>query len=201
MYPLLGCSFVVWFIIFERLWSYRSLARRLHSFYLEAMNVILRGELSQLQDLCRRNECLPTSQILMAALERSLSKDAQLRGRWREALERRRQVLNFELRKYLWLLGTIGNAAPFIGLFGTVVGILSAFQDMVRTGAGGFTVVASGISESLISTAAGIVVAVVAFVAFNIFQTQWSSIVMLIRIQVDELAEILPGLLHEHSKQ
>jgi biopolymer transport protein ExbB/TolQ len=62
---------------------------------------------------------------------------------------------------------------------------------MAKTGAGGFGVVASGISESLIATAAGIVVAVVAVMAYNAFQTQWSGLVLLIKIQTEELTELL----------
>ena len=62
-------------------------------------------------------------------------------------------------------------------LFGTVVGILTAFQNMAKTGSGGFAVVASGISESLIATAAGIVVAVISVMAYNAFQTRWNQLV------------------------
>lgn len=99
--------------------------------------------------------------------------------------------MNQELKKNLWMLGTIGSAAPFIGLAGTVVGILQAFGEMARKGAGGFTVVAAGISEALVATAAGIIVAVVAVIAYNAFQTRWSGFVLLIRIQTEEFAEIL----------
>jgi biopolymer transport protein ExbB/TolQ len=62
---------------------------------------------------------------------------------------------------------------------------------MARTGAGGFAVVASGISESLVATAAGIVVAVVAVMSFNAFQTRWSHLVLTVRLQMEELAELL----------
>ena len=133
----------------------------------------------------------------MVALERLNSKDARLKGRWFEALERKRQVMNLELRQNLWLLGTIGAAAPFIGLFGTVIGILRSFQEMAKSGSGGFNVVAAGISESLVATAAGIVVAVIAVMAFNAFQTRWGSLVLTIRVSTEELAEILESALQE----
>src|SRR5690606_26477531 len=64
----------------------------------------------------------------------------------------------------LWILGTLGNAAPFIGLLGTVIGIIKSFRDMAIEGSGGFAVVAAGISEALIATAAGLVVAITASV-------------------------------------
>ena len=178
-------------MIFERLWSYRRLGQHLKAFHLEALNTLLRGDLDALKRLCHQETGLPTARLMMVALERLESKDARLRKRWQEALERRRQVMNQELRRNLWVLGTVGASAPFIGLFGTVIGILRSFQEMARTGSGGFAVVASGISESLVATAAGIVVAVIAVMAFNAFQTRWGALVLTIRVQVEEMAEIL----------
>ena len=120
--------------------------------------------------------------------------DERVRARWQEAMERKRSLINQELRGSLWILGTIGSASPFIGLFGTVVGILGAFHNMASSGSGGFAVVASAISEALIATAAGIVVAVIAVLAYNAFQTRWSALVLNVRIQAEELAEMLEGL-------
>jgi biopolymer transport protein ExbB len=191
MYPLVICSLLVWAVIFERLWRYRKLGYGLNAFHLEAINILLRGDRDQLKTLCHRNTELPTSRLLLVALERQNSRDRRLKERWAEAVERKRQILNLELRENLWVLGTIGAAAPFIGLFGTVVGILRSFQDMSRTGSGGFAVVASGISESLIATASGIVVAVIAVMAYNAFQVRWTTLVTTIRIQTEEMAEML----------
>ena len=74
-----------------------------------------------------------------------------------------------QLRRGLGLLATIGSTAPFIGLLGTVVGIINAFQSIAATGAGGMSVVSGGIAEALISTALGIFVAIPAVVAYNTF--------------------------------
>ncbi len=191
MYPLVLCSLLVWGVIFERLWNYRRLGHDLKAFHLTALNSLLRGDREQLRRACEKEKDLPTSRLLLVALERLASKDVRIRQKWVEALERHRQLLNLELRQNLWLLGTIGAAAPFIGLFGTVIGILRSFQDMARTGSGGFAVVAAGISESLIATAAGIVVAVVAVMAFNAFQTRWTGLVLMIRVHTEELVEML----------
>lgn len=191
MYPLLLCSLVSWAVILERLWNYRKLGNELKSFHLEALNALLRNDRDALRRLCDRNIDLPTSRILVTALERLSSNDPRIRSKWMEAVERRRQLLNQDLRRYLWILGTIGSAAPFIGLFGTVVGVLQSFQQMAVKGAGGFTVVAAGISEALIATAVGIVVAVIAVMAFNAFQTRWNTLVLTIRIHTEEFAEIL----------
>lgn len=74
-----------------------------------------------------------------------------------------------QLKKGLGFLATIGSTAPFIGLFGTVVGIINAFQGIAATGSGGMSVVSGGMAEALVSTALGIFVAIPAVVAFNAF--------------------------------
>ena len=74
-----------------------------------------------------------------------------------------------QLRWGLGFLATIGSTAPFIGLFGTVVGIINAFRSIAATGSGGMSVVSGGIAEALVSTALGIFVAIPAYFAFNHF--------------------------------
>jgi biopolymer transport protein ExbB/TolQ len=74
-----------------------------------------------------------------------------------------------QLKRGLGFLATIGSTAPFIGLFGTVVGIINAFRNIAATGSGGMSVVSGGIAEALVSTALGIFVAIPAVVAFNSF--------------------------------
>jgi len=80
------------------------------------------------------------------------------------------------LKRYLWALGTVGSSAPFVGLFGTVVGILKTFQSMAAAGAGGFKVVAGGIAAALIATAAGLLVAIYAVIAYNYFVSRVATI-------------------------
>ncbi len=69
----------------------------------------------------------------------------------------------------LVILGTLGSNAPFIGLFGTVIGIIQAFSDLANHPAGGPSVVMAGISEALIATAVGLIVAIPAVIAFNAY--------------------------------
>jgi biopolymer transport protein ExbB len=78
--------------------------------------------------------------------------------------------LRVDLDRNLGVLGTLGNNAPFIGLFGTVLGIIKAFADLSRNQTGGSAVVMSGISEALVATAVGLIVAIPAVIAFNFFQ-------------------------------
>ena len=74
-----------------------------------------------------------------------------------------------QLKRGLGFLATIGSTAPFIGLFGTVVGIINAFRGIAATGSGGMAAVSGGIAEALVATALGIFVAIPAVVAFNHF--------------------------------
>jgi biopolymer transport protein ExbB len=76
------------------------------------------------------------------------------------------------LERFLGFLATVGSNAPYIGLFGTVLGIMKAFQDMSKAGDGGSQAVMAGISGALIATAAGLMVAIPAVLAYNIFQKQ-----------------------------
>ncbi len=87
-----------------------------------------------------------------------------------------RQEAVGELRQRLWVIGTVGSLAPYIGLFGTVVGIMRAFYDIGITGDTGFEVVSSGISEALIATAVGLLVAIVSLFFFNYLQVRVGSI-------------------------
>jgi biopolymer transport protein ExbB/TolQ len=84
-------------------------------------------------------------------------------------LDEETKELRWEAEHRLAVLGTIANVAPFIGLFGTVVGVIRAFQAIAVKASAGPSVVASGIAEALISTAAGLFVAVPAVIAYNYF--------------------------------
>ena len=112
MIPLVICSLIGWAVILERAWRFRKLGSDLKSFHLEAMNGLLRQEWDEVKKLCARNEGIPTAELLKTAMDRLDAKDDRLRANWLEAVDRRRQMLNQELRKNLWMLGTIASAAP-----------------------------------------------------------------------------------------
>jgi biopolymer transport protein ExbB len=107
------------------------------------------------------------------------------------AVERERAQAGLKLRARLWILGTIGAVAPFIGLFGTVVGIMKAFKDMAAQPGGGFAIVSAGISEALIATAAGIAVAIEAVVLFNFFTSRVAQLALGMKISAEEVLELL----------
>ncbi|HEX4824550.1 MAG TPA: MotA/TolQ/ExbB proton channel family protein [Candidatus Polarisedimenticolaceae bacterium] len=112
------------------------------------------------------------------------------------ALDRAVSLTAAEMKKGTGGLATIGSAAPFIGLFGTVVGIINAFTGIAASGSGGLATVSAGISEALITTAFGIFVAVPAVMAFNYFTTR------LERFQIEmsnSSAELLDFFLKKHE--
>ncbi len=101
----------------------------------------------------------------------------------------------FRLERNLAVLGTLGNNAPFIGLFGTCLGIIVAFNSLAESGTGGPSVVMRGISEALIATAVGLFVAIPAVIAFNYFMRR----VKRIQANMDTYSRIV--LVHLKSKE
>ena len=169
MYPLLICSLATWAIVAERLWSQRSYSQRSRDLFKAVREHLTAKNHDKAVEACIREDLL-LSRVLETLLRRGKSD-------WdREDLasecNRGRISLGLEYKRFLWVLGTIGSACPFLGLFGTVVGILGAFQEIARTGDTGFAVVAAGISEALVATAAGIIVAVIAVAFYNFLQVR-----------------------------
>lgn len=185
MAPLFLCSVAVWGVVVERLWALRNWREKNREFLLSFSNLWLRGDRDAAQKLCER------SQVELAELACELLSDkARVSDMTIRRVERRRLEQSAELRRFLWVLGTIGAAAPFIGLFGTVVGIIKAFSSMAQTGAGGFNVVAAGISEALVATAAGILVAVIALFFFNYLQVKVGQLQFQLKLLTEEMLEI-----------
>lgn len=191
MIPLFMASLLTWGLAIERGWVLLRLDRRLREFQLQVLNGLLREDLDAVNALCQQNPDLPSARVLKTALDRRGAKDLRLRSRWREAAERERLLAGQAMKRSLWILGTIATATPFIGLFGTVVGILTSFHSMAKSGAGGFAVVAGGISEALIATAAGIVVAVMAVILYNVLQTRAGRLMLQLKLYTEEWMELL----------
>ncbi|MBI5210112.1 MAG: MotA/TolQ/ExbB proton channel family protein [Elusimicrobia bacterium] len=93
-----------------------------------------------------------------------------------DLLHTKRLEERLQLERYLGVLGTLGNISPFIGLFGTVVGIIKAFRDLAMSGGGGPSVVAKGIAEALVATAGGLMVAIPAVIIYNYFMRQVKTV-------------------------
>jgi biopolymer transport protein ExbB/TolQ len=110
------------------------------------------------------------------------------------AVHRERQRVASDLRTRLWILGTIGALAPFVGLAGTVIGIMNAMSGFEGVKDVDFGMVSGPISEALIATAAGIIVAIEAVIFFNFFAQRSTRIAQEMRLLTDEFLEQLSEL-------
>jgi len=176
-------SLLALFIGIERILFLRGFSARSQDLHQAVIRAILRGDAAQAVHECDRAH-IPTAALYRAALDRATRLD-----RLGDAVDRARREVIQALRAPLWVLGTLGAVMPFVGLFGTVWGILHSFRQMAIAGTGGFAVVASGISEALITTAGGIAVAVEAVVLFNYFQARVSKEAFDLTLKADELVE------------
>ncbi len=164
MIVLLLCSLITVGYSIERTLYFRATGLNAKKFMEELGKRLRAGRESAALELCRSKQAA-LARVMEQALTHLHLEAADLKQRISTAIE----VEQVEMERNLSVLGTMSNIAPLLGLFGTVVGIIRAFADIARTGSGGSSVVAMGVSEALITTAAGIVVAVIATVFFNTF--------------------------------
>jgi len=168
-YPLIVFSVVVVSIIFERLWALRNVVGETLKLSGGLTPILEKGQVSEALQTARAQVTTPAGRIFTDVLARHSSDSLE----YLTDLTAEKRFEEVEaLKGPLWVLGTVGASAPFIGLFGTVVGIIKAFHNMAMMGSGGFSVVAAGISEALIATSLGLAVAIIAVIFFNYFQTR-----------------------------
>ncbi len=158
----------------EKFRSYRT-SRRESLEYLPIVTRCLKGDkLQEAVDSSKRYRNAHLAKVVSAGLleylNESGSRNAEMTVETvRRALERSQALTAAEMKKGLPALATIGSTAAFVGLFGTVFGIITAFQGMAASGSGGIGAVSAGIAEALVTTAVGIAVAIIAVVLFNHF--------------------------------
>ncbi len=162
MYPLGLCSLLTIAAFIDRVWHFARANR-------DPREVLARAE----RALAAGGNPRPRWPDALAPAERVVGAALEKRGAPREVVEEHMAAAlsaeSLRLGAHLGIVGTIGNIAPFVGLFGTVLGIIRAFRDIGQVGAAGPAVVASGISEALIATAAGLFVAITAVIVYNVF--------------------------------
>jgi len=172
---LLGSEWVLWLllilsvvsigIIIERAIFFSRLKIDFPNFNREVSEKLRAEDFDAVRELCKQTSSLE-SQVLLKGMEFHSSGADAMERHMSSYLVGERQKLD----SGLVVLGTLGNNAPFIGLFGTVIGIIQAFDDLAANPAGGPSVVMSGISEALVATAVGLLVAIPAVIAFNAYQ-------------------------------
>jgi len=170
------------------LWGVRSQTRALGETIAKHL---LRGDIGAARLAAERSQVI-AADIFLAGFERA----AKTTGPGLDAaVDRERMQTMLKLRSKLWILGTIGASTPFVGLFGTVVGILKSFRDLgldvQAGGTGGPGAVMTGISEALVATAAGIIVAVEAVIFYNYFQSRMARLAVELKLISDEFVELL----------
>lgn len=187
-YPLIVMSVVSLTVIFERLWSLRNIGSATLRITDSILEPTKKGQRDLAIAICKQNSHCPAGRIFLNVLERDGGARLEVtNSAAAEAMFEETQ----KLRKHLWILGTVASSAPFIGLLGTVVGIIKSFESMAVAGTGGFAVVAAGISEALVATALGLGVAIIALIFYNYFQTRIATLNGLFRIQVGKILQTL----------
>ena len=185
-YPLILLSIISVTVVLERLWSLKNIGSVTLRVTESLLEPIKKGQRDLAVAICKQNSQSPAARIFLNVLERDGSQGLETANLLAtEAMFEETQ----KLKKHLWILGTVASSAPFIGLLGTVVGIIKAFESMAVAGTGGFAVVAAGISEALVATALGLAVAIIAVIFYNYFQTRISTLNGLFRIQVAKVLQ------------
>lgn len=130
----------------------------------------------------------PIREVFAGGLDRALGR---VRGDAAKCMNREQKRAAGRFRALLWVLGTMGALMPFVGLLGTVIGVMASFRAIGDSGQGGFAVVSAGISQALIATALGLFVALEAVVLFNFLQNFAAKLARDLQLLVDETLELI----------
>ena len=188
MLPIIACSVVATAIIAERLWILRR--RRVIPRHLVAQiwQINRQGKLSRAQITSLRQGS-PLGRILATGLiNRHHSREVM-----KESIEEVGRQVVMELQRYLTTLGTIASIAPLLGLLGSVVGMIKVFSAIVESGVGNPAVLATGISEALLTTAAGLSVAIPSLIFHRYFNGQVDALVLGMEEQALKMVEVMQG--------
>jgi biopolymer transport protein ExbB/biopolymer transport protein TolQ len=165
-------------VIVDKHRRFRSATRQSQLFKPVFAKFLHGGEVQELIDAARLHQTSHVAQVVSAGLleyegvRRTGGDPVASLELVTSALRDSMSETLIQLKRGLGFLATIGSTAPFIGLFGTVIGIINAFRGIAATGSGGMGAVSGGIAEALVATALGIFVAIPAVVAFNHFTGQ-----------------------------
>src|SRR4051794_8783812 len=187
-YPLILFSIVSLTVICERLWGLAGIVRHTASLTRAMHAELVRGNRNAAVEKAENDRKHPAGRVFGDVVRQSaVATPDQL-----EQLSEERRFEEIDrLKRPLWILGTVSASAPFIGLLGTVIGIIRAFHNMATLGSGGFAVVAGGISEALIATALGLGVAIIALISYNYFMVRVDRIEAALTIGGARIVEAL----------
>jgi len=173
MYPIAFCSVIALGIFLERLFFLRRRRVIPRDFLIAIEDLIIRGKLAEGITLCKQNNSV-ISHVLRTALEHYTSRREVIKERIEEV--GRREAASLE--SYINVIGTVAGIAPLLGLLGTVSGMIKSFNIISLQGVADPASLAGGISEALITTAAGLVVAIPAYVMYRYLMNKADSLVL-----------------------
>ena len=168
-------------VMIDRWLAYSAARKQSRAFAPAVAGALREGKLDEAVKIAERHKKSHLAKVVTAGLQefQAHQASAEISGEdieaSRRALERAEAIVQAELKRGLGGLATIGSTAPFVGLFGTVVGIINAFKGIASEKSAGLGAVAAGISEALVTTAIGLFVAVPAVWMFNAFTTRVES--------------------------
>lgn len=165
-------------VIGERFYTFYKAQKATEQVAEKGLQYVADGKMAEALRLCEQNAGSPVARVLEAGLVAIIDQEyPALSGKrfprrlesCKGAMQRTTSAEISHLERYLGSLATLGNVSPFVGLFGTVLGIIRAFEAIAKTGSGGLGTVSAGIAEALVATAAGLFVAIPAVIAYNYF--------------------------------
>ena len=162
-------------VMIDRIIAYNGARNQSRQFAPAVAGALREGKLDEAIKIADRFKKSHLAKVVVAGLQefRAHNLSADISGEQieasRRALERAEAIVHAELKRGVSTLATIGSSAPFVGLFGTVVGIINAFKGISTEKSTGLGAVAGGISEALVTTAIGLAVAIPAVWAYNYF--------------------------------
>lgn len=190
MVVLLAASVLSVAIILERFIAYRSKSRvKRKDFMLRMRQEIKKNRLNPAIEICKDTNA-PFAQVVYAGLSFFDCSEKEISNN----MERQIIIETTILERLTSIIGTIGSVSVYVGLFGTVLGIIRAFHDISVSGSGGISVVISGISEALACTAAGLCVAVPAVVAYNYFMKKVDDFIKDMELAASETMDLISAI-------
>lgn len=188
MVPILLCSVIALGIIGERFWSLQSEKVAPRHLVAKVWNWRKSGELDA-EKVKSMRDSSPLGRILAAGLV-NINHDRDV---MKESIEETGRQVVLELERFLNTLGTIASITPLLGLLGTVIGMIKVFTAITAQGVGNPTVLAGGISEALITTAAGLSVAIPTLMFYRYFRGKVNALVLRMEEESLKMVEVIHG--------
>jgi len=188
MYPILLCSVIGWAIFMERIFAFIKVRRASLPLQNAVKDFLQADKAKEAVDLCARNNT-PLAKILLVVLKNRGCRRSYLKSLAEEVGEREA----ITLQRYLGLLGTMANITPLLGLLGTVLGMIKAFNVIAIQGMGTPTTLGSGISEALITTAAGLTVAVPMILLHRYLSSRSERLVLQLEESTMQIVDLVEG--------